>query len=308
MNDKPALPILAGVIGAVLGGLSFLFLKNVVSMTTPLNILSIRFTIAFLVIALLVLSNAVKIQYYNKPILPLILFSTIHPVLAFLLQTYGMKYTTSSEAGVITALVPIIVMILASVLLKERTNITQKTSILLSVGGVTYITLMKGLETDGNLVGITLIVLSALSMALYTVLIREIAKQFTAMEITFAMMGIGMVIFNILLFLSPERVDYSMLLNTSFLFSILYLAIISSLLGAMLKNYAYARMKASQAGVFMNLATIVSIIAGVFILNEPFYSYHLIGSMLIILGVVGVHLQRVNLKRFFKNKKKTKEK
>ncbi len=42
--------------------------------------------------------------------------------------------------------------------------------------------------------------------------------------------------------------------------------------------------------VFMNLATVISIGAGLVFLNEEIYYYHIIGSALIITGVIGVNL------------------
>ena len=41
--------------------------------------------------------------------------------------------------------------------------------------------------------------------------------------------------------------------------------------------------------VFANLGTVISIIAGVLILNEDIFYYHIIGSVLIISGVLGTN-------------------
>ncbi|MEI5906615.1 DMT family transporter [Bacillus spongiae] len=291
MSRTQLLAILAGVIGSILGGLSFLFLKNVVSVAPPLNILAYRFTIAFIVMSLLILFRIVKVHYGGKPVLPLIIFSIFQPVLAFSFQIYGMNYTTASEAGIITAIYPIIVLVLAALLLKERTSFVQKLSIFISVGGVVFIGWMSGVEGEGSLIGMTLIFLSAVFMALFTVFARKYSKQFTPMEMTYAMMFVGMVMFNILLFASQEQVNVEILYSLDFILPILYLSIPASLLTAFLINYAISQLSASQTGVFMNLATIVGVLSGVMILHEPFYIYHMIGTVLIIMGVIGVNLQ-----------------
>ena len=41
--------------------------------------------------------------------------------------------------------------------------------------------------------------------------------------------------------------------------------------------------------VFVNLSTVISIEAGVVFLNESVFYYHIIGSFLIIIGVIGVN-------------------
>ncbi|OEH92349.1 DMT family transporter [Bacillus solimangrovi] len=294
MKQTTMLPVLAGIISSIIVGFSYLFLKNIVSEASALSILSYRFTIAFIAMSVLVLFKVIKVDFRGKPVLPLILFSIVQPVLAFSFQTYGMKYASSSEAGIITALVPIFVMFFAAMFLKESTTTLQKFSILLSVSGVAYITIMKGIDGEANVIGIVLIVLSVISMAVYTVLARKFSKQFSPLELTYAMMGSGMIMFSVMLFISPEKADFSVLTNVNFVTSILYLGILSSVVTSFLSNYMVTRMKASQSVVFMNLSTIVSILAGAFILHEAVYMYHLIGTVMIILGVVGTNLKSVS--------------
>ncbi|NDI35691.1 DMT family transporter [Chengkuizengella sediminis] len=296
MRQNNTLPIMAGLLGAIIVGLSFLFLKNIVNEASALSILSYRFTIAFMAMTVFILFKIVKVNFRNKPVLPLILFSLIQPVLAFSFQTYGMKYATSSEAGIITALLPIFVMVFASLFLKESTSLIQKGSILLSAGGVLYIGFMSGVEGGSNLIGFILILLSVISMAFYSILARKYSEQFSPLELTYAMMGIGMVMFNIILFVSPDKADFSLFLEPNFILSILYLGVFASVVSSFLTNYMIAKMGASRSGVFVNLSTIVSIVAGVFILNEAFYTYHMIGTILIIVGVIGANMKGFNNK------------
>ncbi|WP_128895317.1 DMT family transporter [Longirhabdus pacifica] len=286
------LPILSGVLGSIIAGLSFLFLKQVVDAASLLNILAYRFSIAFLFMFVLVLFKVIKVNYRNKRILPLLLASLLQPVLAFTLQLYGMKYATASEAGLITALFPIMVLILSAFLLKEYTSLLQKISILFSVAGVLYIGVMKGVDGEANMIGMTLIVLSTLAMALFSVFARKYSTTFSPMEMTFMMMFVGMLMFNLILFISPEKIDFALATDMSFLGPILYLSIPSTFFTAILTNYSLSKLSASRSGVFMNLTTIVSVLAGVLILHEPFYFYHFIGMLFIIGGVIGVNMPK----------------
>ena len=59
-----------------------------------------------------------------------------------------------------------------------------------------------------------------------------------------------------------------------------------------LSIYAIVRLGASTVGVFGNLGTVLTILAGVLILHEPIYSYHVIGVTLIIAGILGMNLMR----------------
>lgn len=73
--------------------------------------------------------------------------------------------------------------------------------------------------------------------------------------------------------------------NIKFLLAILYLGILSSLGTSYLSNYALSKI-AAQMSVFSNVATLITIIAGVLFLNEVFHFYHLIGGIMIIIGVI----------------------
>lgn len=76
--------------------------------------------------------------------------------------------------------------------------------------------------------------------------------------------------------------------NIKFLLAILYLGILSSLGTSYLSNCALSKIAAAQMSVFSNVATLITIIAGVLFLNEAFHFYHLIGGIMIIIGAVAV--------------------
>ena len=70
--------------------------------------------------------------------------------------------------------------------------------------------------------------------------------------------------------------------------SLLYLGGIASVIGFFLVNYNLKHIPAHVSSIFANIATIVSIIAGLIFLNETLYWYHFIGSIMIMIGVYGV--------------------
>jgi drug/metabolite transporter (DMT)-like permease len=54
-------------------------------------------------------------------------------------------------------------------------------------------------------------------------------------------------------------------------------------------NYYISKLGASRSAVFVNLSTIVSVAAGILFRGEPFYWYHLVGGVLILVGVWGTN-------------------
>ncbi len=82
---------------------------------------------------------------------------------------------------------------------------------------------------------------------------------------------------------------FDLFFELEFVFAMLYLSILSSLGTSYLSNYALSRLPAAQMSVFNNLATLITILAGVVFLQESFYYYHAIGTILIIAGIIGVN-------------------
>jgi drug/metabolite transporter (DMT)-like permease len=82
---------------------------------------------------------------------------------------------------------------------------------------------------------------------------------------------------------------FTPLTNLSFIISILYLGVLSSLGTSLMTNYILSKIEASKMSVFANLGTVITIIAGAAVLNENIYYYHIIGSVLIVGGVLGAN-------------------
>lgn len=280
---------------SVIIGLSFLFTKLSLDGAEPLDILAHRFTISFVVIIIPVLFKWIKVDYNKERIIKVIPLAMLYPVLFFGFQTFGLQYATSSEAGILMASAPVFTLILATYFLKEKTSTLQKISVLVSVSGVLYILIMKGSSLDmGNIKGIILLILSALCMSGYSVMTRKLTKEFTTIELTFMMITISFIIFNSFS-LARHLVNgtistyFAPFGNLNFVISILYLAILSSLVTSLLTNYILSKIEASKMSVFANLGTVISIIAGVVFLNEKIYYYHIVGSILIVGGVLGTN-------------------
>ena len=59
-------------------------------------------------------------------------------------------------------------------------------------------------------------------------------------------------------------------------------------MGFFLVNHNLKNFPAHVSSIFANIATIVSILAGVIFLGERIYLHHIIGSIMIMIGVYGV--------------------
>lgn len=291
---KESFPYLAGILMAVLFGFSFLFIKIGLKSYSAMELLSYRFSLAAIVLTLLVLTKVIKINLKGKPIKILIVLSIFEPILYFGFETMGIKYTSASEAGLFIALIPVFVTILAVIFLKERPNGLQIFFILVSVSGVLFILFLSGQASfHGRFLGILLLLGAVLSAGSYNIICRKSSTIFSPIEITFVMMWIAAIFFNLLYLL--ERIttgnhgSFQKIFTLSGGLPLLYLGIMCSIGGYFLLNYMLSTLTAARASVFANLITIVAVLAGVLFNGETFYGYEVAGGILIIAGVWGTN-------------------
>jgi drug/metabolite transporter (DMT)-like permease len=306
-NKENVVPYFTSIITNFIFGLSFLFSKNALGVSDPITLLSFRFLAAFLIMTILVALKIVKVNYKNKSLKWLFILAFIEPIIYFIFETYGLKRTSTSLGGLMIALIPIVVTILAAYLLDEKPSFKQVLSIILSVSGVILIILMENSnDTGSSLVGVLLLSGAVLSAAFFNVIARKISKDFTPFEVTYFMMFLGAICFNgisIIKHIIGKNIStyFIPLSSTTFVISVLYLGVLSSVVAYFLANFTLSKLEASRAAVFANISTIVSIIAGVVFLKESFHIYHVIGSIMILIGVWGTNYFK-NFEDYIKEK------
>lgn len=292
-NKEMKLVYLVSVLNATIIGFSFLFTKVALDYAHPIDTLAYRFLVAFVVLSVPVALRLIKLDFGGKSVWKPLMLAIFYPIGFFAFQSYGLQYATSAEAGMLFAFVPVLTTLLASVFLKETTTLAQKLSIVLSVSGVVFIVLAQGNAVDlSNVAGIVLLMLSCLATSAYAVMVRWMLRDYGSREVTFLLMGIGCVAFAAISVIG-HVLDGTVhelvapLRSGPFIWSILYLGVLSSTVASLTFTYMLARLEASRTSIFSNLATVVSMVAGAIFLGEKIAAYHLIGSALIIVGVMG---------------------
>ncbi|QNO15192.1 DMT family transporter [Alkalicella caledoniensis] len=295
---KKTMPIhfFSGLTYATIFGFSFLFTSRVLQHIEPFHLLSFRFLLAFSVMTILKITRVIDIPLTKELLNPyLFLLALFQPLLYFTGETIGVKMTSSSESGLMIALIPILVAIFSAVFLKEYPTKKQIPFIILSTIGVSVIVLFQdSVEFGSSLLGFSMLSLAVISAAFFNILSRSLSNQLKPLQITYFMMGFGSVFFSIVA-VSQHISNNSLgefflpLQQSEVLVGLGYLSILSSIIAFFMVNFTLSKVTASQGAVFANLVTVISIFAGVFIGKESFYLYHIVGSILIIFGVWGTN-------------------
>ncbi|MDR0270796.1 DMT family transporter [Paenibacillus sp.] len=292
---------LAVVINAIIIGFSFIFVKQSLSFADPLNSLAHRFTFSFIVATLFVFPGWSRLKAMRKQALAVIPLALLNPSLFFALQAFGLQHASSAIAGIVQAMVPVFTMILAAVFLKERISAVQRLCTLLSVSGVILVFAVPGIgASSASLLGITLILLSALASAGYTTLARKLTQTLRPKDLTYMMILFGFIVFNLIALVKNGAAGtmgtyFVPLHEPGFIIDMAYLGVLSFLVTSFLSNYALSILEASKVSVFAGLSTVVTIAGGVLLLHEQLGWYHWVGAIMIVAGVMGVNLSKKKL-------------
>jgi drug/metabolite transporter (DMT)-like permease len=291
-KDKVKLATAAALIANLIFGLSFMASRIALEHTSSAIMLSLRFATSVLAMLLLALTGIIKMDFKGKNIKSLFLLGLFQPIIYFIGEANGIRLTNSSFAGIMIALIPVVTAMGSGIFLHEKVSKSTYLWILCSVAGVAVISMSQA----GGAVqpaGILFLVLAVVAGAGFTLLSRSMSDEFTAFERTFVMMIMGFVFFSITAAVQ-EGGEFAPLLLKALsdkyvLLPVIYLSLLSSVAAFGLLNYSVTYLDAATATVFSNIIPVVSLLAGVLILGEPFSMAYLAGIVLILLGVYKVN-------------------
>ena len=286
--------ILVGSLAAlgceILFGISYLFTKQATGQSSALALLGWRFVVALAVMGVLVLLGVVRLKLSGKDIKPLLVVAVFSPALYFIGETFGIRDTTASESGVFLACIPVASLLASALILKEKPTKRQVAGILLALAGVLMTVIAVGAAASLSLSGYAMLLLAVVSYALYSISVRR-AQAYTGVEITFVMLAFGALAFGALaLGEAMAARDLPGLLrlpfvDMQFLMAVLYQGIGCSVLAFFLSNVAIAKMGVNRTASFIGVSTVVSIAAGVLLLQEPFTPVQMAEAALILAGI-----------------------
>lgn len=280
----------AAFIANVIFGFSFLFTKVSLLHTTPYVLLSCRFFVALFLFSIVLLLWRQKISFKGKPWGLLFLLGIFQPVLYFIGETYGVLYTSSTFSAIMIALIPVVSLWASALFLKESPTVPQSLFCCLSVFGVILIT-ANAATGSNQLIGVILLLLAVFADVAFNLISRKISVSFSSLERTFLMFLVGFfVFFSMMLAETHGQITpfFDAFRNPSLRWPILYLGVASSVVAFFLINYSHTHLPVTRTIVFVNVTTLISVLAGVIFLHEILSPLSIFAAGMILIGVWGV--------------------
>lgn len=281
MNNKKRLGVLAALTANLIFGFSFFFTTTALDAgLDPMILICARFTLAFIILNILWFFGVFKLNFKNKSIGRLLIMAIAQPLLYFIFETYGLNLVSSSISGVIISLVPVAVLIGYIVFFRGKPSKKQIIFSSLSVLCVIAISIITDSSSvKFSLTGIVLLLLAVICAAVFNMLSSSESAKFSPFERTYVMFASATIGFNLLSIILFKGKYFSSFIpvfsDISVTLSVLYLAVVSSILAFLLYNYATSTIDLVSAASFSSVIPICSVLAGIFLLDENL-SYTLI--------------------------------
>lgn len=303
-SRKHALAVITACIAFVIFGFSFMFSSIALSITSTMVLLCFRFTVAVITLTVVVAVNSLvgrirgkawfSFSLRGKPMGGLLLLGIVQPVLYLVFENSSIRYTSSAVTGTVLAVVPVIC-ILADVFISRES--VSKLQVVCAVACVAGVALVEtGGETRISLLGFFCLLMTLVCDVGYYILSRRASRQFSPLEVTYVMFLMGMIVFVPAALIQGRGQMAELFLpaiqSAPFWGSVVFLGAVSSVGAYGLLNYANATLTNSEASLIGNIATVVSVLAGVLLLRDPFSPLQAIGVVVILIFVTLANLPK----------------
>ena len=210
-------------------------------------------------------------------------------VSAFNTLTYtGLKFTTATTGVLLNSVIPILVIAIGVVFLREPLSGRQICGVVTSLAGVLAIITQGELEALRHLrlnPGDLWVLGAMLCWAVYTVCLRWRPRELSSMAFTGALMAIGVAALMPIFawdYESGQRTVWS----AKTLGAVTYWAVFPSVLAYFFWNAGVARVGAERASTFLYLMPVFGALLASIFLRESLFWYHYVGAVLIFSGIL----------------------
>ena len=285
--------ILALTVNQLLSSGTHLFGKAAVMAVGPLAVSLLRFTGASAALLLYLRLRGPWPRIERRDIPKIILLGFLVVPVNQGLFLFGLVHSTASHASLLYALTPVIVLVLARRMLGEGAVLSKLLGICVAFVGVAIILLEHGMAQEKRvLVGDLMILVAVFAFAFYTVYSKPLTVRYGAMPVTTWCIATG-TLFCLPGFLIPGAIPPLATIQPEVWWSILYLAIGTSMIAYPLWMYALRHLDASKVAVTSNVQPILTGFFSWLLFHERFTPGFLIGAVLVLVGVTWVETRRV---------------
>ena len=262
----------------------FAYLQNI----SPNTLSFLRWCLVWIILFPFTYQEILKLKYKIRENLSLFFILGFTSVCIFTSFTYNaLNHTQVINASLFNTAIPVTIILVCFLLKIEKTNIFQLSGLFISVLGILAIITRLDLNILLSLnfnKGDLFMIGAIIAWGVYSAYLRKRNFDVSLLALVQIICTFGL-IFLLPLFFIDIIQDKVVEINSNFFYILFYIALFPSIGSYYCWAGAVAIIGANRAGIFLSLIPLFSTIFAIILFNEKFLFFHLIGSILIILGL-----------------------
>ena len=267
-------------------GLTFIATKYALQGLGVFQVVFGRYVLAFLVLTIIFRKKRKFFYIAPGDIKYFLVLTFVEPVGYFILETFGIQFTSPSNVSLIIATIPVFAVIFASLMLKEKPSLLSVTGIIISILGVYFIVSLQASNPLASkpLLGNILTLGAAITAGLYNSLARRLTQRYSPLTVTYYQTMVATIVF-FPLSIIEFFVQDNFYIDGLIIGNMIYLALGGSIFAYLLLNYSLSRLDVARVSIFSNFIPLVTIVMSYFLFNEMLKPFQLIGAVLVLFGI-----------------------
>lgn len=244
-----------------------------------------RFVLGFVLLCLISPKRPAKLQFKQEIYFIGAGFTGVMGY--YLIENIALTLTLASIVSVITCTAPFFTAIAAFLFLKQnKMNRSFFLGFLVAIIGICLIS-FAGTSVEFNLPGTLLSVLGAMVWAIYSIFVEKAAESgLPSIEMTKRFFFYGLLFMIPCVVLMGFSPDFTHLRKPAILLNLLALGFIGSGICFVTWNKALASLGTVEAGVYIYLVPVITVVASMLLLDETLTAGGIIGTVLTLIGLI----------------------
>ena len=292
-KENLIIPYISLLLGTILWASSFAALKIAFQAYHPMVVIFGRMVVGSLCFLLITVTfkkfslKQISWRAYRKDLWLIAVMVICEPCLYFIFEAKAVELTTTSQAGFITSMMPLMVSLVAFFVLKE--SLSQKTlaGLMISVFGACWLSFSANVLMDAPNppLGNMLEFIAMIFAAGYTICLKKLTEKGCSPFFLTGLQAIGGSFFYFFILFLPSTTMPDQMAPLS-MWAVVYLGAAVTLGAYGFFNFGVSRIPAGQASSFINLIPIFALIFGMVILNESLSIQQYMACIIIMTGII----------------------
>lgn len=269
---------------AFIWGVTFVSTKILLSSYTPLAIMMLRFSLAYIGLWI-IHPKFYKIKSFKEE--SVFFIAGLTGVSGyFFLENTSLIYTSVSNTGLILASAPLFVAIVTHLFTHdEKFHANLLFGFILAMIGVAFVIFNGQVYLKVNPLGDFLAILSALIWAFYSLMIKKMDQSYSPVYLTRRTFFYGLLIGSLMITGFEGGLDISKIASNLNWMHLLFLGLLASATCYVLWSAAIRRIGAVKTSNYIYLMPLFTMIASAIVLKERITGLMVVGALFILLGV-----------------------